>query len=83
MRVAAGTGDGKTKATWSWMNGASMAVPHVAGVAALVIQANGGTLDPGQVRTILEQSADDLGKPGNDDYYGPGRVNALRAVFQK
>ena len=35
-----------------------------------------------QIRTILEQSADDLGKPGNDDFYGLGRVNALRAVLQ-
>jgi len=54
----------------------------VAGVAALVIQANSHTLTPAQVRTILQQSADDLGKAGNDDYYGPGRVNALRAVLQ-
>ena len=37
-------------------------------VQKLVIQANGGRLTPDQVRTILGQSADDLGKPGNDDY---------------
>ncbi len=60
----------------------SPAAPHVAGMAALVIQANGYALTPAQVRTILHQSADDLGKPGNDDYYGLGRVNALRAVLQ-
>ena len=54
----------------------------MAGVATLVIQANHGLLTPAQVRTILQQSADDLGKPGNDDYYGAGRVNALRAVLQ-
>jgi len=62
--------------------GTSMAAPLVAGVAALVIEANGGTLTPDQVHTILEQSADDLGKAGNDDFYGLGRVNALRAVLQ-
>jgi len=56
--------------------------PHVAGVAALVIQANDYSLTPAHVRTILEQSADYLGKPGNDDYYGLRRVNALRAVLQ-
>jgi hypothetical protein len=28
----------------------------------------------------LRKSADDLGKPGNDDFYGLGRVNAYRAV---
>ena len=54
----------------------------MAGVAALVIQANLGLLTPAQIRTILEQSADDLGKAGNDDFYGLGRVNALRAVLQ-
>jgi subtilisin family serine protease len=59
-----------------------MAAPHAAGVAALVIEANGRALTPDQVRTILERSADDLGKAGNDDYYGLGRVNALRAVLQ-
>jgi subtilisin family serine protease len=69
--------------TWTWARGTSMAAPHVAGIAALVIEANGGSLPPDRVRTILERSADDLGKPGNDDYYGAGRVNALRAVLQK
>ena len=70
------------KKSWVWASGTSFAGPHVAGVAALVIGAHGGSLDPDQVRTILEQSADDLGKPGNDDFYGAGRVNALRAVLQ-
>ena len=74
---------GETSVTWSWMNGTSMAAPHVAGVAALIIEAHGGRLPPGQVRAILERSADELGKPGNDDFYGLGRVNALRAVLQK
>ena len=46
-------------------------------------QAHGGAVNPDQVRTILQQSADDLGKPGNDDFYGLGRVNALQAVLQR
>jgi hypothetical protein len=33
------------------------------------------------VRTILKRSADDLGKSGNDDFYGLGRINALSAVL--
>jgi subtilisin family serine protease len=73
----------ESQGTWTWARGTSMAAPHVAGVAALVIEANGKSLNPDQLRTILQQSADDLGKPGNDDYYGAGRVNALRAVLQK
>jgi subtilisin family serine protease len=60
--------------------GTSMAAPHVAGVAALIIEKNGGSLPPAQVEAALRASADDLGKPGNDPFYGGGRVNALRAV---
>lgn len=70
------------KGTWNFASGTSLAAPHVCGVAALAIQAHGGTLTPAQLKTVLQQSADDLGKPGNDDFYGAGRVNALRAVLQ-
>jgi hypothetical protein len=41
---------------------------------------NGGDMHPDQVEAMLRASADDLGKPGNDDYYGHGRVNAFNAV---
>ena len=37
-------------------------------------------MNPAQVLSILRRSADDLGKPGNDPYYGRGRVNAYNAV---
>jgi subtilisin family serine protease len=60
--------------------GTSMAAPHVAGVAALIIAKNGGSMKPAQVEAKLRQSADDLGKRGNDEFYGAGFVNALRAV---
>jgi subtilisin family serine protease len=65
---------------WAWYFGTSMATPHVSGVAALVVGKHGGTLPPAQVLSILRASADDLGKPGQDDAYGAGRVNALAAV---
>jgi subtilisin family serine protease len=65
---------------WAWMAGTSMATPHVSGVAALVIGQHGGEMQPAQVKAIIEQSADDLGKPGMDDYYGCGRINAYKAV---
>ncbi len=64
---------------YSFAAGTSMASPMVAGVAALVI-GKYGPLPPAQVEAILRKSADDLGKPGNDDFYGRGFVNALRAV---
>jgi subtilisin family serine protease len=66
-----------------WSSGTSMAAPHVCGVAALVIEANGGEMHPAQVKAIIEQSADDLGKPGMDDYYGRGRINAYKAVTHR
>lgn len=62
-------------------DGTSQAAANVSGVAALIIGKNGGSLHPAQVNAILIQSADDLGKPGKDDYYGMGRVNAYKAVL--
>ncbi len=59
--------------------GTSAATPLVAGVAALVLSVNPG-LTPAQVKERLESSAKDLGKPGWDDEYGWGRVDACRAV---
>lgn len=67
-------------ASYYWSAGTSMATPHAAAVAALIIQKNGGEMHPAQVEAALMQSADDLGKPGNDDAYGAGRVNAFNAV---
>ncbi len=66
---------------YTWADGTSMAAPQVAGVAALIMQSHGGKLSPAKVAAILRGSSDDLGKPGNDDYYGQGRVNAYRAVM--
>ena len=63
-------------ASYYWSAGTSMAAPHASGVAALIIGANGGDMAPAQVEAALRASADDLGKPGNDDFYGAGRVNA-------
>jgi subtilisin family serine protease len=52
---------------------------HVSGLAALIVSRIG----PGQsaqVRAAIENSADDLGKPGNDPFYGRGRINIARAL---
>jgi len=65
---------------WAWAAGTSMAAPHVAGVAALIIGQHGGSMKPSQVLRELRRSADDLGKPGKDMWYGYGRVNAYNAV---
>jgi hypothetical protein len=47
---------------------------------ALIIERYNHSLTPSQIETVLRQSADDLGKPGRDPYYGQGRVNAAQAV---
>lgn len=65
---------------YAWADGTSASAPHVAGVAALIIGQYGGGISPALVKAIIEQSADDLGKPGMDDFYGRGRINAYRAV---
>lgn len=69
-----------TATSYNWVAGTSMASPHAAGVAALIIGQNGGKMHPKQVEAAMRASADDLGKPGRDPYYGYGRVNAFKAV---
>jgi len=59
--------------------GTSMAAPHVAAAAALLLEANPG-LTPAQIKTVLEQNADDLGTPGRDNAYGWGRINIQKAL---
>jgi len=72
-------GSGASTGSYSWAEGTSMAAPAVSGVAALII-GKFGRIGPAAVEARLRASADDLGKPGNDDFYGSGRVNALRAI---
>jgi serine protease len=60
--------------------GTSMATPYVAGVAALIIARFGRRATPAFVYKRLKTTADDLGVPGTDPFFGYGRVNALRAV---
>ncbi|MDP2593754.1 MAG: S8 family serine peptidase [bacterium] len=66
-------------------NGTSMASPHVAGAAALVIaagisDANGNGLINDEVRLVLNDTAEDLGDTGRDNKYGWGLVSAALAV---
>jgi len=58
--------------------GTSMSAPHVSGAAALLVSIIGRR--PGQIKARIEQSADDLGQPGTDPFYGKGRLNVGRAV---
>jgi subtilisin family serine protease len=65
--------------TYAFADGTSMAAPAVSGVAAL-IWGKYGPMSPAQLEARLRASSADLGKPGNDDFYGAGFVNAGAAV---
>ncbi len=62
-----------------YLQGTSMATPHVSGLAALI-----WTVAPevthDQVESIMESTAVDLGAAGRDDYFGWGRIDAYAAV---
>ena len=61
--------------------GTSMASPHVAGLAALLVENVGRS--PEVIKSILAENSDDIpvfGKPGKDDLYGNGRINVVRAL---
>jgi serine protease len=62
-----------------FFQGTSMASPHVAGVAALVLSVNPAFTNE-QVRQALQSTAKDLGTAGRDKYYGYGLVNAALAI---
>ena len=64
-----------------FLDGTSMAAPHVTGLAALVWSVAPG-LTGTQVRRIIEDTCDDVDtdNPGFAGLLGRGRVNAFRAV---
>ncbi len=70
-----------TAPTYECINGTSMAAPHVAGVAALVL-AQSPSLTVAELRARLTSYAIDVGMPGRDDFYGYGLVNARNSLTQ-
>ena len=67
---------------YGWMNGTSMACPHVSGVAALVVSACGGPgFTSADLRRRLETTARPLGAAAAADgyYLGHGLVDATAA----
>jgi hypothetical protein len=64
---------------YSVMSGTSMATPHTAGLAALMLSVQ-PTLTNAQVRTYMETYALDLGTAGKDNDYGSGRIRAFETV---
>jgi subtilisin family serine protease len=69
------------------IQGTSMASPHAAGVAALIVSQYGKLgsdgdvkMSPSQVESYLQGSTIDIGLSGYDECFGHGRIDALRAV---
>jgi len=61
------------------VSGTSMATPHVAGLAALLLAKN-PTLTNEEIRQIIRNGADDLGATGKDRDFGYGRINAAGSM---
>ena len=59
--------------------GTSFSAAHTTGLAALLVQQQGHR-NSARIRERILQSADDLGQPGTDPYYGRGRINVARAL---
>jgi serine protease len=57
-----------------FLEGTSMATPHVSGLAAMLIQQ--GITNPAAIEAALEKFATDLGDPGRDDTFGYGMIEA-------
>jgi subtilisin family serine protease len=65
---------------WGWAGGTSMAAPHAAGVAAIIKSQNPG-LGVDGLLNAMKNRADKLGtNPGNDAFFGWGRVDAINGA---
>jgi len=60
-------------------SGTSMACPNVAGIIALIYQAN-PDISISEIWDVLEATAKDLGESGKDNTFGSGRVDAFAAI---
>lgn len=63
----------------SGWSGTSMATPHCAGLAALMLSKN-PNLTVAQIDSIMQFTALDLGTAGKDTMFGAGRIRAKRAI---
>ncbi len=67
--------------TYKYLSGTSMATPHVAGAAALLFSVC-PTCSASEIRTVLRETAVDLGEVGQDILFGYGLVDLTSAVLK-
>jgi len=67
-----------TAFAYYFLQGTSMAAPHVSGLAGLLI--SHGVAGPNIVRQAIERTAKDLGTPGWDEEYGWGLIDPNAAL---
>jgi serine protease len=72
-------GSSRSNFSYYFYQGTSMASPHVAAAAALLI-ASGVATSPDDIRAKLQSTADDLGASGRDNTYGHGLLNVAAAL---
>lgn len=62
------------------ITGTSMATPHVAGLAALLMSQSPG-ISPANVERAIRATARDIGIPGKDDEFGYGLIQPRNVLF--
>lgn len=83
LSTRASDSGGAIRDTVSFLQGTSMATPHMAGVVALMKAVHPG-LTPAQLDTLLASGSitEDLGAAGRDNQFGHGLIDANLAVRQ-
>lgn len=72
---------GSGNACYTAIDGTSQASPYVAALAAL-LRSQQGSWSPAEIKSVIEQTALDLGANGVDDEYGHGLIQPLAALRQ-